>query len=93
MQCRNQSAPFCMEAVAGIQDFVSYVVTGLTGRPEKANVSCRQEGSRHVFDVRVDEGDIGRVLGHSGNTVMAVRNLAAAAAAHQGLEVGVEILE
>lgn len=82
-----------MEAVAGIQDFVQYVVAGLTGRPENASVSRRQEGARHVFDVRVDEGDIGRILGHSGNTVMAVRNLAAAAAAHQGLDVGVEVLD
>ncbi len=82
-----------MEAVSGIQEFVQFVVTGLAGRPEKANVSRRQEGGRHVFDVRVDQGDMGRLLGHSGNTVMAVRNLAAAAAAHQGLDVGVEVLE
>lgn len=82
-----------MQAVTGIQEFVSYVVTGLADRPERANVSRRQEGGRHVFDVRVDEDDIARLLGHSGNTVMAVRNLAAAAAAHQGVEVGVEVLE
>jgi predicted RNA-binding protein YlqC (UPF0109 family) len=82
-----------MQAVTGIQDFVSYVVTGLAGRPEKANVSRREEGGRHVFDVRVDEDDMGRLLGHSGNTVMAVRNLATAAAAHHGVEVGVEVLE
>ena len=82
-----------MQAVTGIQDFVSYVVTALAGRPDKANVSRRQEGARHVFDVRVDEDDMGRLLGHSGNTVMAVRNLAAAAAAHHGVEVGVEVLE
>lgn len=82
-----------MEAVTGIQDFVQYVVAGLTGQPDKASVSRRQEGARHVFDVRVDKDDIGRILGHSGNTVMAVRNLASASAAHQGLDVGVEVLE
>jgi predicted RNA-binding protein YlqC (UPF0109 family) len=82
-----------MQAVAGIQEFVSYVVNALADRPERANVSRREEGGRHVFDVRVDEEDIGRLLGHSGNTVTAVRNLAAAAAAHHGLDVGVEVLE
>ena len=82
-----------MQAVAGIQDFVSYVVTCLAGRPEKANVSRRQVGERHVFDVRVDEDDMGRLLGHSGNTVMAVRNLATAAAEHHGVEVDVELVE
>jgi predicted RNA-binding protein YlqC (UPF0109 family) len=82
-----------MKAVSGIQEFVSYVVSSLADRPEKANVSRREEGGRHIFDVRVDEEDIARLLGHSGNTVMAVRNLASAAAAHQGVDVGVEVLE
>ena len=82
-----------MEAVAGIQEFVNYVVAGLADRPDRANVSRRQEGERYVFDVRVDDDDIARLLGRSGNTVMAVRNLAAAAGAHQGLDVGVEVLE
>lgn len=82
-----------MEAVSGIQEFVNYVVTGLADRPDKAKVSRRQEGNRCVLDVSVDESDMGRLLGHSGNTVMAVRNLAAAAGARQGLEVAVEVLE
>lgn len=82
-----------MEAVSGIQDFVTFIVTCLAERPEKANVTRRTDGERYVFDVRVDEEDIGRLLGHSGNTVMAVRNLAAAAAIHHGVEVGVEVIE
>ncbi len=80
-------------AVTGIQEFVNYVVHSLADQPEKASVVHRQEGARHVFDVRVGGGDIARLLGHSGNTVMAIRNLAAAAAAFQGAEVGVEVLE
>ncbi len=72
---------------------MSYAVTCLAGRPESARVSCRQVGERHVFDVSVDQGDMGRLLGHCGNTVMAVRNLATAAAAHQGVEVCVEVVE
>lgn len=82
-----------MQAVTGIESFVNFVVAGLAAQPEKANVSRRQEGARHVFDVRVDERDMGRLLGHSGNTVMAVRNLATAAAEHHGVEVGVEVLD
>ena len=82
-----------MEALSGIHDFVNYVVTTLADQPQKATVSRRQEGGRTVFDVQVDEDDIARLLGRSGNTVMAVRNLASAAAVYQGLEVGVEVIE
>jgi uncharacterized protein len=82
-----------MKEVNGIQEFVSYVVNSLADRPERVNVSRREEGGRHIFDVRVDEEDIARLLGRSGNTVLAVRNLASAAAAHHGITVGVEVLE
>ena len=82
-----------MEPVTGIHDFVNFVVTSLADQPEKSTVVRRQEGGRTVFDVRVDESDIARLLGRSGNTVMAVRNLASAAAIRHGLDVGVEVLE
>lgn len=82
-----------MEAVQKIEDFVNYVVATLAGRPESAQVTRREVGSKHVFDVKVDEEDVPRLLGRSGNTVMAVRNLAIAAAARDGLDVGVEVIE
>jgi predicted RNA-binding protein YlqC (UPF0109 family) len=82
-----------MEAVQGIEDFVNYVVSVLAERPENACVTRREVGSKHVFDVKVDEEDVPRFLGRSGNTVMAVRNLAVAAAEHNGVEVGVEVIE
>ena len=82
-----------MQAVSGIHEFVTYVVASLADHPDRASVSRREEGGRYVFDVSVDQQDMGRLLGHSGNTVMAVRNLAAAAAAHHGVEVGVEVIE
>lgn len=82
-----------MDTVSGIQEFVSYVVHSLADYPEKATVTPRQEGERQVINVRVDQRDIARLLGHSGNTIMAVRNLAIAAAGLRGVQVGVEILE
>lgn len=82
-----------MEAVQGIEDFVNYVVATLAGRPESAQITRREVGSKHVFDVKVDDEDVPRLLGRSGNTVMAVRNLAIAAGERDGLDVGVEVVE
>ena len=82
-----------MEAVQKIEDFVNYVVGTLAERPESAQVTRREAGGKHVFEVKVDEEDVPKLLGRSGNTVMAVRNLAIAAAARDGLEVGVEVIE
>jgi uncharacterized protein len=82
-----------MEAVQGIEDFVNYVVSILAERPENAQITRREVGSKHVFDVKVADEDVPRLLGRSGNTVMAVRNLAIAAGEHNGVEVGVEVIE
>ena len=82
-----------MDAVNGIEEFVNYVVTGLADRPDKASISRRQDGERYFIDVRVAEDDMARLLGRGGNTVMAVRNLASAAGACQGVEIGVEVIE
>ena len=80
-----------METVNGIEEFVQYVVTGLADDPGRASVSSSKEGDRHVIRVKVAPDDMARLLGRSGNTVSAVRNLAVAAGARHGVEVGVEV--
>ncbi len=82
-----------MEAVQGIEDFINYVVATLAGRPESAQITRREVGIKHIFDVKVDDEDVPRLLGRSGNTVTALRNLAIAAAERDGLDVGLEVVE
>lgn len=82
-----------MEAALAIQEFVGYVVLKLIEHPEDATVVNKQNGERHEFHIRLNQVDIGRVIGRNGHTIEAIRSLVGAAAERSGLNVGVEVDE
>ena len=82
-----------MEAVLAIQEFVEYVVLKLIEHPEDATVVHEQNGDRHEFHIKLNQTDIGRVIGRNGHTIGAIRNLVRAAADRNSLNVSVEVDE
>lgn len=45
------------------------------------------------FEIEVDEGDIGKIIGRQGRIIKAIRTLARAAASQDGFRVEVELAE
>ena len=82
-----------MEAALAIQEFIEYVVVQLIDHPDEASVLHEMKGNRHEFRLRLHPDDVGRVIGKSGATISAVRNLAMAAALKNDLRISVEIEE
>ena len=82
-----------MEAALAIQEFVEYVVAQLIDHPDEAGVLHDVKGNRHDFRIRLHPDDVGRVIGKSGATISAIRNLAMAAALKNDLRISVEIDE
>lgn len=82
-----------MEAALAIQEFVEYVVAQLIDHPGEASVLHDVKGNRHDFRIRLHPDDVGRVIGKSGATISAIRNLAMAAALKNDLRISVEIDE
>lgn len=82
-----------MEATLGIQEFVEYVVLKLIDHPEDASVLHEQKGERHEFHIRLNQRDIGRVIGKNGHTIDAIRNLVRVAAEKAGLDIVIEVDE
>ncbi len=61
-------------------DLIAYVARALVDDPEAVEVN-RSEGDRSVvYELRVAEGDRGRVIGKDGQTIQALRTLIKAAA-------------
>ncbi|MEW5795085.1 MAG: KH domain-containing protein [Candidatus Zixiibacteriota bacterium] len=76
-----------------MKDFLETIVRALVDNPEAVAIS-EVEGSRTtVYELRVGAGDLGKVIGKSGQTARAIRTLLAAAAARQGKRAVLEILE
>jgi predicted RNA-binding protein YlqC (UPF0109 family) len=76
-----------------MKEFIEYIVKNLVDNPDKVTVA-EVEGSRTtVYELRVGEGDLGKVIGKEGKTAKSIRTILAAAAARQGKRAVLEILE
>jgi len=76
-----------------MREFLETIVTALVDHPDEIDIR-EVEGSRTtVYELRVGEGDLGKVIGKAGQTVKAIRTLLAASAARQGKRAVLEILE
>ena len=73
--------------------FIEFVVKALVDHPEQVDVR-EVDGERVVvFEVRLDQTDVGKVIGKSGRTITAIRTLLTSAAAKQGKRAMLEIIE
>ena len=76
-----------------MREFLEYIVKNLVDHPEEVKVA-EIEGSRTtVYELRVGQGELGKVIGKEGKTAKSLRTLLAAVAARQGKRAVLEILE
>ncbi len=76
-----------------MQTILEYVLKNLVDDPTAVSVVRSQLNGRSLFEIRVGPGDMGKVVGKQGQTIDAIRNLAAAAASKYGEPCEIELLE
>jgi uncharacterized protein len=76
-----------------MQAFLEYVVKGLVEHPEEVTITPVQRNGMTIYELRLNEGDVGRIIGRQGMTINAIRTLLLAGSAKQGLRCAVEIVE
>ena len=76
-----------------MKEFVEYVVKALVDNPDQVDVK-EVDGERVVvFELRLNQSDVGKIIGKSGRTITAIRTLLTSAAAKQGKRAMLEIIE
>ena len=76
-----------------MKEFIEFIAKHLVDRPEAVAVA-EVEGERTtVYELRVGQGDLGKVIGKNGQTARSIRTLLAAASAKRGKRSVLEILE
>jgi len=76
-----------------MKDFVEFIAKHLVDKPDEVVVT-EVEGERTtVFELRVGDGDLGKVIGKRGQTAKSIRTLLGAASAKTGKRAVLEILE
>ena len=74
-------------------DVLEYLVQSIVSDPDAVEVEVDEDGKRVHFDVRVGDGDMGRVIGKRGRVAQSIRTVVRAAAARDELEVDVEFVD
>jgi predicted RNA-binding protein YlqC (UPF0109 family) len=76
-----------------LKDLVTYILKALVDNPEKVEVREIAGDKSIIYELRVGEGDLGKVIGKEGRTAHAVRTIVTAAAMKLGKRTVIEILE
>ena len=72
---------------------LTYIIQSLVENPDEVSVTERKAEGETVFEVRVAEGDMGKVIGRQGRIVKEIRVLMKAVAQRKGKKVSVEIMD
>ena len=78
---------------SSLRDLVDYLARGLVDHPEQVEVEEIEEPDALVFELKVAEEDLGKVIGKQGRTAKALRTILSAASTKTGRRVILEILE
>jgi len=76
-----------------MKELVEYIVKALVDNPEKVVIKEISGDKSIIFELRVGEGDMGKVIGKKGRTASSIRTIIAAVAMKQGKRAVIEILE
>jgi len=76
-----------------MKEAVEKIIKALVGQPEAVEVSEISDGRAVKIEVRVGEGDMGRIIGREGRTVKAIRSLLFYAGQKQGKRFQLDIVD
>ena len=76
-----------------MQAFLEYVVKGLVQHPDAVSITPVEREGMTVYELRLDQQDVGKIIGRHGVTINAIRSLLLAGSARKGLRCSVEIVE
>ncbi|MBN2621530.1 KH domain-containing protein [candidate division WOR-3 bacterium] len=76
-----------------LKDLVTYILKALVDNQDKVEVKEIAGDKSVIFELRVGEGDLGKVIGKQGRTAQAIRTIISAAAMKLGKRTVLEILD
>lgn len=76
-----------------MKELVEYIAKALVDKPSAVNIREVEGEKTTVIELRVDQSDLGKVIGKQGRTARAIRTLLNAAGIKKGKRVVLEILE
>lgn len=76
-----------------MKDLVEFIVKALVDHPEEVRISEVEGEQSVIYEIRVSQEDMGKIIGKQGRIARALRTIVKAAGAKKGKKTAVEILE
>ena len=90
---QSPSTPPTSDKAPALRELVLYLARALVEHPDDVVVEEIEEPDATVFELKVAESDLGRVIGRQGRTAKALRTVLSAASAKMKRRAILEILE
>ncbi len=76
-----------------LKDLIEYIAKSLVDHPDVVSVKEIPGEKTVIYELKVGEGDLGKIIGREGRTAKAIRTIISAAAMKKGKRAVLEILE
>jgi predicted RNA-binding protein YlqC (UPF0109 family) len=77
-----------------MKELIEFLARALVDEPERVTVdSFEEDDGTVVYELRVAEDDVGKIIGRSGRTVNALRAVVRAASVRDGRRVLVDVVD
>jgi len=76
-----------------MKDLLIYIAQNLVEHPEAVTVTEIEGAGETILELRVDPGDMGKVIGRQGRIAKEIRALMRSVAQRQGKQVSIEIMD
>jgi uncharacterized protein len=76
-----------------VKELIEYIARSLVDDPTQVVVKQEREGANLRLELRVAREDMGRVIGKGGRVANCMRVLLRVAAAHEGKQVTLDVIE
>ncbi len=76
-----------------MKELIATIARALVDEPDGVDVREIEEGNHSVVELRVADGDVGKIIGKDGKTAQSIRMLLSAAAQKAGRRVHLDIID
>ena len=74
------------------KEFLLYIIKALVDEPDEVEINVVEGEKSTIFELKVAQDDIGKVIGKSGRIAKAIRTILNAAIARSGKRISLDIL-
>ena len=67
-----------------MKELLTEMIKAMVDKPDEVDISLTESENTNIFELRLGDGDVGKVIGKKGRNVMALRTILSAATAKAG---------